>query len=55
MMTVVRQTAGTAVAYVKGAPDVLLRRCTHHLSVDGRMEPLDEETRRAGFRFYGST
>jgi P-type Ca2+ transporter type 2C len=47
MMTVVRQTAGTAVAYVKGAPDVLLRRCTHHLSVDGRMEPLDEETRRA--------
>ena len=47
MMTVVRRTADAAVAYVKGAPDVLLRRCTHHPAADGRIEPLDEETRGA--------
>ena len=45
MMTVVRQTSDGPVAYVKGAPDVLLRRCTHRLAMDGTDEPLTESIR----------
>ena len=30
-MTIIRRTADGTMAYVKGAPDVLLSRCTHRL------------------------
>lgn len=30
----------------KGAPDVILERCTHYQSIDDAVEPLDEEQRR---------
>ncbi|MBH0180374.1 MAG: cation-translocating P-type ATPase, partial [Nitrospira sp.] len=45
MMTVVRRTADGPVAYVKGAPDLLLRHCTHRLAMDGTNEPLTESLR----------
>jgi Ca2+-transporting ATPase len=45
MMTIVRQTPDGPVAYVKGAPDVLLQHCTHRLTMDGMIEPLTESTR----------
>jgi Ca2+-transporting ATPase len=38
--------AGAHVLFVKGAPDVLLARCTHH-RVGAREEPLDEPRSRA--------
>jgi Ca2+-transporting ATPase len=47
MMTVVQRTAEGPVAYVKGAPDVLLRHCTHRLAMDGTNEPLTELIRAA--------
>jgi len=47
MMTIVRQTPDGPVAYVKGAPDVLLRHCTHRLALDGTVEPLTESIRAA--------
>ena len=47
MMTIVRRTEGGPVAYVKGAPDVLLQRCTHRLSLDGTVEPLTDSARAA--------
>jgi Ca2+-transporting ATPase len=47
MMTVVRQTPEGPTAYVKGAPDLLLGRCTHRLTLDGRAEPLTESARQA--------
>jgi Ca2+-transporting ATPase len=47
MMTVVRQAPGGPMAYVKGAPDLLLDRCTHRLRLDGQVEPMTEEARRA--------
>ncbi|TAJ10538.1 MAG: cation-translocating P-type ATPase [Nitrospirae bacterium] len=40
MMTVVRKTAQGVAAYVKGAPDLLLQRCTRRMTADGRVEPL---------------
>ena len=46
MMTVIRQTEGDTVAYVKGAPDVLLQRCTHRMTLDGRRESLTHEARQ---------
>lgn len=46
-MTIVRQNSSGPVAYVKGAPDVLLRDCTTRLTRDGRREPLKEEVRDA--------
>jgi Ca2+-transporting ATPase len=42
MMTVVRRTATGPTAFVKGAPDVLLGRCTHCRTADGRDEPLTD-------------
>jgi len=45
MMTIVRNTAAP-VAYVKGAPDVLLQRCTRYLSHEGHIRSLDESKRR---------
>jgi P-type Ca2+ transporter type 2C len=47
MMTVVRRTSDGPVAYVKGAPDVLLRLCTHRLAMDGTIEPITESIRAA--------
>jgi len=47
MMTIIRRTADGNMAYVKGAPDVLLLRCTHRLTLDGAVEPLTAEHRRA--------
>jgi P-type Ca2+ transporter type 2C len=47
MMTIVRHTSYGPVAYVKGAPDVLLRHCTHRLAADGTVEALTESTRAA--------
>jgi P-type Ca2+ transporter type 2C len=46
MMTVVRKTPRGATAYVKGAPDLLLQRCTQWVTGDGRVEPLGESARR---------
>ena len=47
MMTVVRRgPGGRLVAYVKGAPDILLSRCTH-VSENGRRRPIQEADRRA--------
>jgi Ca2+-transporting ATPase len=43
MMTVIRRTADGTMAYVKGAPDVLLPRCTHRLTLDGLIEPLSDQ------------
>jgi P-type Ca2+ transporter type 2C len=47
MMTVVRHTANGPVAYVKGAPDMLLRHCRHRLALGGTAEPLTESIRAA--------
>jgi Ca2+-transporting ATPase len=47
MMTIVRRTQDGPVAYVKGAPDVLLRHCTHRLASDGTVEVLTESSRGA--------
>lgn len=45
-MTVVRRTVSGPVAYVKGAPDVLLRDCTAWMTPDGNSTPLTEEIRQ---------
>ncbi len=46
-MTLVRQTAEGPVAFVKGAPDVLLALCTHTLTDSGNVEALTEARRAA--------
>jgi Ca2+-transporting ATPase len=46
MMTMIRRTPAGSMAYVKGAPDVLLTRCTHCLSLDGETEPLSDRHRQ---------
>lgn len=45
-MTVVRQTSSGPVAFVKGAPDVLLRDCRTWMTPDARIEPLTEAIRQ---------
>ncbi len=45
-MTVVRHAASGPVAYVKGAPDVLLRDCTAWMTRDGQITALTEESRQ---------
>lgn len=47
MMTVIRRTAEGNLAYVKGAPDVLLGRCTHRMRSDGLIESLSDQQRKA--------
>jgi len=47
MMTVIRRTAEGSLAYVKGAPDVLLGRCTHRMTSDGLVESLSDQQRKA--------
>ncbi len=46
MMTIVCRTPSGAVAYSKGAPDVLLKRCVSRLTLEGRIEALDEADRQ---------
>ena len=46
MMTMIRRTRAGSMAYVKGAPDVLLSRCTHRLRLDGHVEPLSDRRRQ---------
>ena len=46
MMAVVRRTTQGATAYVKGAPDLLLQRCTQWVTADRLVEPLSESVRR---------
>ncbi len=45
MMTVIRRTPTGVVAYAKGAPDVLLAKCTHYMTLTGLAAPLTEATR----------
>ena len=45
MMTVVRKTPSGPVAFVKGAPDVLLQRCSDYLTLDGYAKPLSDSMR----------
>ncbi len=45
MMTVVRNTPSGPVAFVKGAPDVLLQRCSDYLTLDGYAKPLSDSMR----------
>jgi Ca2+-transporting ATPase len=46
LMTIVRRTEQGRMAYCKGAPDVLLKRCGARVTLDGRTEALDNEHRR---------
>jgi Ca2+-transporting ATPase len=45
MMTIVRNDQKTWVAYTKGAPDVLLDRCSRFLTIGGEEHPLDQSAR----------
>ena len=45
-MTIVRRTLSGPVAFVKGAPDVLLRDCKVLMGKDGNTRPLTEDDRR---------
>ncbi|MDO8547629.1 MAG: cation-translocating P-type ATPase, partial [Nitrospirales bacterium] len=45
-MTIVRRTASGPVAFVKGAPDVLLRDCRAWIDRDGRTNALTNEVRQ---------
>ncbi|MBI4002783.1 MAG: cation-translocating P-type ATPase [Nitrospira defluvii] len=47
MMTVVRRSAEQVVAYVKGAPDILLSRCGDYVTISGESRPLTDSTREA--------
>jgi magnesium-transporting ATPase (P-type) len=46
MATVVRR-AGTPVALVKGAPEVVLGLTTHYVAADGGVRPWDAAAREA--------
>jgi Ca2+-transporting ATPase len=46
MMTVVRRAEAGTMVYVKGAPDVLLARCTHRVSLDGSVDVLGDRERQ---------
>ncbi len=46
MMTVLRKAPEEMIAFVKGAPDVLLGRCTHVMTCEGAVKPLDESVKR---------
>jgi Ca2+-transporting ATPase len=46
MMSVVRKTSTGFIAYSKGAPDLLLQRCTSRVTVDGHVEPMEDRHRR---------
>ena len=42
MMTTVHKNAGSIVQYTKGAPDVIINKCTHYL-LDGKAVPMTED------------
>ena len=44
LMTTVHETARGEISYTKGAPDILLSRCTHVLTEEG-VKPLDDDMR----------
>ncbi|GIW54161.1 MAG: calcium-transporting P-type ATPase, PMR1-type [Nitrospiraceae bacterium] len=46
MMTVIRKVPEGWIAFVKGAPDLLLGRCTHVTTFEGAIKPLDESVKR---------
>jgi len=46
MMTIIRRTEQGRMAYCKGAPDVLLKRCAARVTLDGRIDALDEQGRQ---------
>ena len=46
MMSVVRKTSTGFIAYSKGAPDLLLQRCTSRVTADGHVEPMEDRHRR---------
>ncbi len=43
LMTTVHQKDGGYVQYTKGAPDVLLSRCTHYLGEDGKVVEMTQD------------
>ena len=47
MMTVIRKSPTGLVAYAKGAPDVLLNKCTHYTTLTGALEPLTDTARQS--------
>lgn len=47
MMTMVRRSEGRAVAYVKGAPDILLGRCGFYVTRTGDVAPLSDAMRHS--------
>ena len=44
MMSTIHQTADGIIQYTKGAPDVILSRCTHYLE-NGEIHPVDDRKR----------
>lgn len=54
MMSLIRRTAEGYTLFAKGAPDVLLARCTHRLTLDGSTEGLTHEHRQAILQANGS-
>ena len=53
-MSLIRRTADGYTLFTKGAPDVLLARCTHRLTLDGATEPLAEEDRQSILQANGA-
>ncbi|HNV26502.1 MAG TPA: cation-translocating P-type ATPase [Nitrospira sp.] len=47
MMTMIRRSEGRAVAYVKGAPDVVLDLCDSYMTKTGDVAPLSDSMRRS--------
>jgi Ca2+-transporting ATPase len=48
LMTTFHQTKnGELAAFTKGAPDILVERCTHVMHSDGRVEPITEDDVKA--------
>ena len=48
MMSTLHDIGGKVIQYTKGAPDVILSRCTKYISpVDGKTRDMDEKTRQA--------
>jgi P-type Ca2+ transporter type 2C len=46
MMTVIRGTSEGSMAYIKGAPDILLARCTYRMTLNGVIKPLSDQQRK---------
>ncbi len=53
-MSLIRRTAEICTLFAKGAPDVLLARCTHRLTLDGSTEPLTDEHRQSILQANGA-